>query len=186
VLKALSVVVGAAVVATGSFVVVSRHSDANAAVVAAVDSALAGRSADISLTGSGSTAGTSFSMTGTGAIDFTQHAMQVSLDVAAGAQHMNEEIVYQNKVIYVNLGSEINQVVPGKSRVSLTLSQLSSAGGASSIGSGNTFGNDPVTALQTLRREGNAASDLGPSTVDGARVEGYSVQMTNPDLSHKV
>jgi Protein of unknown function (DUF2510) len=186
VLRALSVVVVAAVVTTGSFVIVGRHSDANATVVAAVDSTLAGRSADIAITGSGTMAGSSFSITGTGAIDFTQNMMQASVVVVEGAQQVNEQVVYQNKVIYLNLGSAINQVVPGKSWVSLTLSQLSSDGGGSPLVSGDTVGNDPAAALQTLRAEGNAATDLGPSTVDGSSVEGYSVQITNPDVGYKV
>jgi hypothetical protein len=176
----------AAAVATGSFVIVGRHGNADAAVVAAVDSALAGRSADIALSGSGSTAGNSFSMTGTGAIDFTQNALQVSVDAAAGAQHVSEQIVYLNKVIYVGLGSAIGQIVPGKSWVSLNLSQLSSTGGASSLGLGNTLGSDAAAALSALRQAGNAATDLGSSTVDDVRVEGYSVQITNLNLGYKV
>jgi Protein of unknown function (DUF2510) len=184
--KALSVVLGGAVVATVSFVVVGRRSDANAAVVAAVNAALSDRTADVAITGSGSTAGSSFSITGTGAIDFTQRAMQVSLDVNDGTQQLNEEVVYQNKVIYVNVGNAIDQIVPGKSWVSLTLSQLSSAGGMSSFGSGNTLGNDPAAALQSLRQEGNGATDLGSSTVDGMNVEGYSVQLTNPAVGYRV
>jgi hypothetical protein len=185
-LRALSVVLGAAVVASGSFVIVGRHSDANAAVVAAVNSAMADQSADISLTGSGSAAGSSFSITGSGSIDFTQNAVQVSIDVADGAQHVSEQVVYDNKVIYVNLGSAVGQVLPGKSWVSLSLSQLSSTSGVSSLGSGDNLGSDPAAALQTLRQEGNAATDLGPSTIDGASVEGYSVHITNPDLDYKV
>jgi hypothetical protein len=184
-LRALSVVLGAAVVAIGSFIIVGRHSDANAAVVAAVNSALAGHSADISLTGSGSAAGSSFSITGTGSIDFTQNTAQVSVDLADGAQQVSEQVMYDNKVIYVNLGSAIGQIFPGKSWVSLSLSQLSPTGGVSSLGSGTTFGSDPAAALQTLRQEGNTATDLGPSTVDGASVEGYSVHITNPDLDYR-
>jgi hypothetical protein len=60
-------VVVAAAVATGNFVIVDRHGNADAAVVTAVNSALAGHSADISLTGSGSAEGSSISITGTGA-----------------------------------------------------------------------------------------------------------------------
>ena len=120
-LKAVSVVVGAVAVATGSFAMVDRHSDANAAVVAAVNSALAGRSADISLSGSGSAAGSSFSITGTGAIDFTEGAMRLSVDVAHGSQQVSAQVIYENKVAYVNLGSALGQIVPGKSWVSLNL-----------------------------------------------------------------
>jgi hypothetical protein len=99
---------------------------------------------------------------------------------------VSEQVVYLNKVVYVNPGSALAETAPGKSWVSLNLSQLSSPGGTSALGFGKTLGSDPVTALQALRQEGNAATDLGPSTVDGVRVEGYSVQITNPDLGYEV
>ena len=185
-LKALCVVLVAAVVATGSFVAFGRHSDADAAVVAAVNSSLSDRSADVAISGSGSAAGNNFSLNGTGAIDFTQNAMQVSLDVTDGTQQVNEQAVYQNDVVYVNVGNAIGQIVPGKSWVSLTLSQLSSVAGVSSFGSNDTVGSDPAAALQALRQSGNGATDLGSSTVDGVHVEGYAVQMTNPHLGYKV
>ena len=44
----------------------------------------------------------------------------------------------------------------------------------------------PRPRLRTLRQEGNAVTGLGPSTVDGTRVEGYSVRVINPDLDYKV
>jgi Protein of unknown function (DUF2510) len=185
-LKALSVVVGAAVAAAGSLVIVDRHSDANAAVAAAANSALAGGSADVTLTGSGSAAGNTFSMTGTGSIDFAHGAMQMSVDLTEGAQQLSGQVIYENKMIYVNLGSVINEIDPGKSWVSMSPGQLTSPGGASSLGSFNASGSDPAAALRTLRQEGNAVTGLGPSTVDGTRVEGYSVRVINPDLDYKV
>jgi hypothetical protein len=185
-LKALSVVLGAAVVATGSFVPLGRHSDADAAVVAAVNSSLSDRSADVAISGSGSAVGNAFSLQGTGAIDFTQNAMQVSLDVTDGTKQVHEQAVYQNDVVYVKVGNAIGQIVPGKSWVSLTQSQLSSVAGVSSFGSNDTVGSDPAAALQSLRQSGNGGTDLGSSVVDGAHVEGYAVQVTNPHLVYKV
>jgi len=165
-LKALSVVVGAAVAAAGSLVViVDRHSDANAAVAAAANSALAGGSADVTLTGSGSAAGNTFSMTGTGSIDFAQGAMQMSVDLTEGAQQLSGQVIYQNKMIYVNLGSVINEIDAGKSWVSMSPGQLSSPGGASSLGWFNALSSDPAAALRALRQEGNAAAGRGGRTL---------------------
>jgi hypothetical protein len=89
-------------------------------------------------------------------------------------------------MIYVNLGSVINQIDPGKSWVSMQPGQLSSASGAASFGSVNTLGSDPAAGLQSLRRAGNAATALGSSTVDGQSVKGYSVHLTNPDRDFSV
>jgi hypothetical protein len=186
-LRALSVVVGAAVVATGSLIIVGRHGDAaDGAVVGAVNSSLAGQSADLTLTGSGSAAGSSFSMTGTGSIDFAQGTMQASVDVTHGSQQLSGQVIEVNNMIYVNLGSVIGQLDPGKSWVSMSPSQFSSGSGTSSLGSVNTLGSDPAAGLQSLRQGGNAATSLGSSTVDGQSVEGYSVHLTSPDRDYQV
>ena len=61
--------------------------------------------------------------------------------------------------------------------VSLDLSQLSQGGAAQSLGSGSSLGNDPAAALQALAQDGNKATDLGSSTIDGVTVEGYAVHL---------
>ena len=37
------------------------------------------------------------------------------------------------------------------------------------------LGSDPIATLKLLTLQGNTVTDLGPSTVDGAAVEGYAV-----------
>ncbi len=177
VIKALSLLLAMVLVGGGAFVLFGRHADADAAVADAVNSALASHSADFTITGSGGAAGRTFTMTGNGAIDFTQNAMQMSLTVATGPEKITEQAVYLNKVIYINLGSAASQILPGKSWLSLDLGQLTQGGAAQSLGTGSSLGNDPAAALQALAQNGNKATDLGSSTIDGVAAEGYAVHL---------
>jgi hypothetical protein len=177
VIKALSLLLAMLLVGGGAFLLFGRHTDADAAVADAVNSALGSHSADFTVSGSGGAAGQTFTMTGNGAIDFTQNDIQMSLTVSSGAQQVTEQAVYLNKVIYLNLGNAVSQVIPGKSWLSLDLSQLTQGGAAQSLGSGSSLGNDPAAALQALAQDGNKATDLGSSTIDGITVEGYAVHL---------
>ncbi len=177
VVKALSLLLAMVLVGGGLFLLFGRHTDADAAVADAVSSALASRSADFTVSGSGGAAGQTFTLTGNGAIDFTQNAMQMSLTASSGSEQVTEQAVYLNKVMYLNLGSAIGEIVPGKSWVSLDLSQLTQGNAAQSLGAGSSLGNDPAAALQALAQDGNQATDLGSSMIDGVTVEGYAVHI---------
>jgi hypothetical protein len=178
-LKLLTVALVVVVVAGGSFLIFDRQASADAAVADAVNSALASRSADVVISGSAQAAGTNITMAGTGSIDFQQNAMQMAINVTGGPQKITEQAVYLNKVIYLNFGNDVGKILPGKSWLSLDLSQLSGGGAASSLGSGSPLSSDPAAVLQALRQEGNTATDLGQSTINGMSVEGYSVRL-NP------
>jgi hypothetical protein len=175
--KPLTVALAAAVVAGGSFLLFGRKTNADAAVADAVNSSLDSHSADLVINGTATVAGKNITTSGIGAIDFQQNALQMSVNVAGGPLPITEQAVYLNKVIYLNLGPAVGEVVPGKSWVSLDLSQLS--GSASSLGTGSSLSSNPTAALQALRQQGNTATELGQSTANGATVEGYSVHV-NP------
>ncbi len=177
VVKALSLLLAMVLVGGGAFLLVGRHADADAAVADAVNSALASHSADFTVSGSGGAAGRDFTLTGSGAIDFTQNAMRMSITASSGPEQVTEQAVYLNKVIYLNLGSAVGQVLPGKSWLSLDLGQLTQGGAAQSLGTGSSLGNDPAAALQALAQDGNKATDLGSSTIGGVAVEGYAVHL---------
>jgi hypothetical protein len=177
-LKVLTVAVAVVVIAGGSFLIFGRHTSADAAVTDAVNSALADHTADVVISGSVGTGASSVALSGTGSIDFEQNAAQMTIKASGGLQDIQEQAIYLNKVIYLNIGNEIGQVLPGKSWVSLDLSQLS-GGASSSLGNSSGLNSDPAAALQALRQNGNTVTDLGSSTINGTSVEGYSVHV-NP------
>jgi hypothetical protein len=165
------------IVAGGAFLIFGRGKSADAAVSDAVNSALASHSADLVVKGSGGAAGTSFTLTGTGAIDFGQNDLQMSLKVSSGPENVTEQVIYLDTTIYLNLGDEIGRVLPGKSWLSLDLGQLTQGSAAKSLGSSASLGSDPAAALGVLGQNGNQATDIGSSTVNGVQVEGYAVHV---------
>jgi hypothetical protein len=175
--KALSVVMAMIVVAAGAFLIFGRAKSADAAVADAVNSALASKTADLVLSGSGGAAGSTFALSGSGAIDFGHNAMQMSLKVSGGPEQITEQAIYLDKTMYLNIGNEVGQILPGKSWLSLDLGQLTQGNGATSLGNASSLGSDPAAALRALGQNGNTATDLGSSTVNGVQVEGYSVHI---------
>jgi hypothetical protein len=184
--KILIVALAVIVVAGGSFLLFGRRTSADAAVAQAVNSALASDSADLVISGSAGAEGATFTISGSGAVDFQQNSLQMTINLSGAGQQITEQAVYLDKVIYLNLGDKIGQILPGKSWLSLDLSQLSEKGAATSLGAGSPFSSDPAAALQALRQEGNTATDLGPSTVNGTNVEGYSVHVNPATIKNEI
>lgn len=173
------VVLTAAAVTT---LLLTNKSDADAAVASAVTSAINDRTAIFSLNGSIAIAGHSIPVVGFGQTDFTQNALQMLMKIDAssfGDGDVTEDAIYLDKVMYLNAGDLVGNVLPGKSWLSLDLSQLNGGNGAlGQLGvGGSTMSNDPVETLKVLGEDGNHATDLGPSTVNGQPVEGYSVSV---------
>ncbi len=70
----------------------------------------------------------------------------------------------------------IDQLIPGKSWISLDLSSLQSAVGSQGTSAFGT-GDNPTALLRLLAQQGNNVVALGPSTVDGTSVQGYEVTL---------
>ena len=177
-LRASSLTLAVVLAAGGSFLILGRHTNADAAVVAAVNSSLSSRTADLVISGSGGTASAQFTISGTGAIDFGHNALRLTANFSTGADQLEEQEVYLNGVAYVNPGKELGQILPGKSWVSLNLGQLTSGITSSALGVGTgSLGNDPAAVLRALGQDGNTATDIGSSAINGVPVEGYAVRV---------
>lgn len=168
-------------------VLVTGKTSADAAVASAVTSSLNDRTAVLTLGGSVNLAGTNVPINGTGHTDFTRNTMDMQLKLDSGSlgQSVTEKAVYLDGVMYLNLGDLIGQVLPGKSWLSLDLSQLSPDQSATSplgVG-GSAVSNDPMALLKVLGQHGNDATDLGPSTINGDPVEGYAVTVNQAAIS---
>ena len=126
-------------------------------------------------------------MTGTGSIDFADGEMQMSVDLTEGAQQLSGQVIYENKMIYVNLGSVINEIDPGKSWVSMSPGQLTSPGGGLPPSVRST-----PRAVIPRPRFGPCARRAMPSPASGRRQSmglgsrADPVRVINPDLDYKV
>jgi hypothetical protein len=157
-------------------------SSPQSAVVDAVNTVFADKTAHVSF--EESLGGpTTAQVSGTGDVNFTQNAMQLDATADVGGQSESFEYVYLGSTIYVHVPN-IEQLLPGRSWVSIDLAQLAQAAG--SDGSIGSLGSNPVSMLHLLANEGNAVTPIGTSTIDGTTVQGYAIafdpSVINADL----
>ena len=162
-----------------AFGALTSESSANAAVTSAMTDAIGSRTATVSVSGSVSAGGQVLPVLGSGQLDFASGASEMQMTIGNDSiGRIDESVIFDGDVLYFNLGDLISQMVPGKSWVSLDLSSVTGSGVAQQLGpTGGLTTNDPAAVLRALSEEGGVASDLGPSTVGGFPVEGYSVTL---------
>jgi hypothetical protein len=182
VLVTVSALIVLAVVGAVLAAVIGSPPNADAAVIGAVDHALGDKTAVLSMNENITAAGKSISFTGTGEFDFTHNALQVDLGGSVNGQNIDVDAVYLGGVVYENIAG-ISHVAPGKSWLSLNVSSLTQ--NATSTGA-TGLGDDPVAALSALAQQGNTVVDLGPSTINGQSVEGYSVTFNPATIQSEI
>jgi hypothetical protein len=154
--------------------------DADAAIVSAVNSAIGQKSAHATISGSVQLQGRTAALTGTGSYDFTDNAVQLSVNIGVDGQQESLQLIYLGGTVYEGL-PQIARLAPGKSWVSVDISSLQHTVGESGVGQ---IGGDPVAALRALAQQGNTVSSIGPSTIDGQSVQGYTV-ILNPAVERR-
>jgi len=167
----------------GGVVVFGHTESASATVVNAVNSTLSNGTAHVTLSMTGHAAGTSVDATGTGGIDFTNNALALQVKVSADGQQEPISEIYLGGVIYESIPG-LSTIAPGKSWVSIDLSALQSAEAQSPSTAG--LGNNPDVMLKMLAQQGNTVVPLGPSTVDGVAVNGYSVTVNPTSVAQQL
>jgi hypothetical protein len=160
----------------GAYFAVGQGASASAAVSEAMTHSLGNHTADITMTMTAHVAGQSVSMHATGATNFTNQQTNMTMQISSGGQNISERAVYDGQTVFVNLGNLIGAVVPGKSWVSINISQATSATGSSGLPSGGA--GDPSAMLRLMSAQGNSVTPLGGSVIDGVSVQGYAVKMT--------
>jgi hypothetical protein len=150
---------------------------AQAAVIGAVNSTMADKTAHLTLSVTTSTASGSVNVTGTGDVDFSQNALQMNASLDADGQQQNVAVVYVGGTIYEQIPA-VSQLFPGKTWVSIDVSGLTTGSGA-----GGDLGSNPLAMLHLLAQQGNTVTPIGSSTVDGVPVQGYKVTITSASIS---
>jgi hypothetical protein len=176
----LSALVVLLLIAAGAIAVAgSSASNLQTKVIDAVDSVLADKTAhltfDESLSGP-----TVVEVSGSGDVNFTQNALQFHANIAGGTASEAFDYIYLGDTIYAHVPG-IDQLLAGKSWVSVDLSQLAQASGES--GSLGSLGSNPLSTLHLLSEQGNTVIPTGPATVDGAAVEGYAIDFSPSVIS---
>jgi hypothetical protein len=153
----------------------SNGAGAQGTVIDAINSAFSQKTAHVALTETISGVA-SVNVSGSGDIDFTDNAMQLQMTFHAAGQDETIQAIYLNDTIYEQVPG-IDQVLPGKSWISIDLSELAKTSGSS--GDLNSVGADPVATLHLLAQQGNTVTPTGSTTVDGVAVQGYDIEI-NP------
>lgn len=163
--------------------VMSGGKSAEAAVIDSVNSTMADRTAHITMNMSVHTPAGTVTGTGTGGIDFSGNAMQMQITAGTADQQVTVQAVYLGGLIYENVPG-IDQVVPGKSWVSIDLSSLGASTGQSTASLGTT--DNPAAMLRLLTQQGNTVVPLGSSSIDGTSVQGYSVTLNSAAIKNQI
>lgn len=149
----------------------AHNANGQAIVIASVNHAVASKTAQATLTmnvNSGQMTGK-----GNGTIDFTDGAMDLTMQANLPSLHQALTIrgIYLGGTVYEHI-AQISELVPGKSWVSIDLSGLNKVPGAT--GALNLGGN-PAAMLRLLSARGATVTPTGTSTVNGVKVNGYTV-----------
>jgi hypothetical protein len=160
----------------GAYFAVGNGPSASAAVAAAMTHSLGNHTADMTMSMTGQVAGQTISMHATGAINFTNDQTNMNMQISSNGQNISERAVYDGQTVFVNLGSIIGELVPGKSWVSINIGQAGSSTGTSALPGGGT--GDPNAMMRVLTAQGNSVRPLGGSVIDGVSVQGYAVKLT--------
>jgi hypothetical protein len=159
----LAVVVGVLVSTHGS------GSNADAAIIKAVTSAIGDKTAQIDMKNSLEIAGITDQAIGKGSVDFTNDSLEATLSELGSGQQQTIQAIYLGGTIYISL-PQVSQVAPGKNWISLDLFSLENVPDSQGVLVAN-----PLAVLHALALQGNRVSSLGSSTIDGKSVEGYGV-----------
>jgi hypothetical protein len=187
VINVAAMVVLLLVAATGTFLFLTRTPTASAAVTLALASTLNNRTAEVDVSGSVGLGASQVSLTGNGVVDFARNVSQLQLETSVHGNKVSEQEVTVGNTIYLDFGPLVNQIVPGKSWLSLNLAQLNQGGSASPLGIGGGLStNSPSAILNVLAQSGNTVTALGPSTINGNAVQGYSVQVNQAALKNEL
>jgi hypothetical protein len=182
-----AMVVLLAVAATGTFLFLTRTPTASAAVTLALASTLNNRTAELNVSGSVGLGASQVTISGTGTVDFSQNTSQLKLETSVHGNQVSEEEVAIGNTLYLQFGPLVNQIVPGKSWISLNLAQLNQGGSASPLGiGGGLSSNSPSAILNVLAQNGNTVTALGQSTINGIAVQGYSVQVNQAAIKREL
>jgi hypothetical protein len=141
----------------------------------AAQKTLAQRSAAVTVSGTVKAAGRTFTVTGSGAVDFVTNSMTLTMTTDMGFGTLVEHEIFINGHLYLGMdigGRDMSAVTGGAHWIAMPVAQSSAQ-----LGNG-----DPVSELTMLAAHGNTVVSLGTSTMDGVKLTGYGVTPTRAEM----
>ena len=122
---------------------------------------------------------------GTGDFNLAKEQGTMTLTVPGlPASAQQQQLVFDKKTVYVNLGSSLSATLPGKTWVTGSVLDISSSTqgiGTTLSGFEQMVGN-PAGLLRQLKGTSSTVVPLGASTFDGVPVQGYTVTLSSKVL----
>ena len=123
----------------------------------------------------------------TGDFDLTKAQGSMTLTVPGlPASAQQQQLVFDKTTVYVNLGSGLSAVMPGKIWVSGDITDVSSStqGIGTTLSSFEQMVGNPPGLLHQLKGNSSTVVSLGASTFDGVPVQGYTVTLSSKVVDH--
>jgi hypothetical protein len=156
----------------------------SAAAAASVKQKTATIAVDVKVTSTG--LGQTQGPNGTGGFKLVKQQGTMNLTVPGlPASAQQQQLVFDKKTVYVNLGSALSAKVPGKTWVSGDVLDVSSStqGIGTTISGFEQMVGNPAGLLHQLKGNGLTIVSLGASTFDGVSVQGYTVTLSSNVLN---
>ena len=119
---------------------------------------------------------------GTGVFELAKEQGTMALTIPGlPASAQQQQLVFDKTTVYVNLGTSLSAVLPGKTWVSGDIVDVSSSTqgiGTTLSGFEQMVGN-PAALLRQLKGNSSTVVSLGASTFDGVSVQGYTVTLSS-------
>ncbi len=127
-------------------------------------------------------------LSGQGDFDLSKNSGSVTLTVPGATGPTTRQIIYIDKTVYVNLGTQLSSVIPGKTWVSTDVLGVASAGASvgSTTASFEQLVGNPSALMRQLRGTSAKVVPLGSSVFDGTPVTGYAVILSNKEIHHNI
>jgi hypothetical protein len=137
-------------------------------VTQSAERTIAQRTADVTMTGTVSVAGTSIPISGSGEVDFSTNAMTLNSTVAENGHTLAQRQVQAGGNLYQSMTVDgQGPALPGGATwIQMPVAQAASA---------NLTGSDPLASLTTLEQQGYAVQALGTKLVGDVNCTGFAV-----------
>ena len=142
-------------------------------VSAAAHQTIGQKTADVMLGGTVQLQGYTLPVHGSGAVDFSSHAMDLQMHLSASGHTVTEEMRFVDRNMYLSFSLDgtngVLRQTGTASWVAMPIAQAVTGGGV---------GTDPVTTLSLLEKQGASVQTIGTKRIGGADCFGFSVTPT--------
>jgi len=152
-------------------------------VMSATRTTLTQRTADLVISGSITSGGTTIPVRGSGQADLTAGRYSADIQTESAGRSLTERELVVGGRFYLGItvsGVDASTALTGKHWVQIPVPV---GGSSSALGTGTV---DPLDQLRLLTKNGNTVRPLGTSVIDGVTVSGYSITPSQKTIDQRI